>query len=241
MWLRRLLVALYGLEERSAHTPEEVDWTTLPERCVLQIHWRRSRDFRRRLHGAGFGVVVLARHPLDVLLSILQFASHEPETARWLDGLGGDEQSIIGAEPISTSFQLYAASARARALLNLSSEWWDHALFTTRYEDLVASPAAELARLTGKLAVAPAMPFDLALQAVTFTGLAAEAQNRHFWQGRSGHWRELLPADVAAQIANPYLELMRRFGYAVDADPALTAATAHARWLERTAARAPQS
>jgi hypothetical protein len=35
MWPRRLLVAAYGLEERSTHTPDELGWATLPKRCAI--------------------------------------------------------------------------------------------------------------------------------------------------------------------------------------------------------------
>ena len=44
MWLRRLLVVAYGLQETAAHTPADVDWEAVPERCVLQMHWRRTPE-----------------------------------------------------------------------------------------------------------------------------------------------------------------------------------------------------
>src|SRR5437762_2987502 len=33
-WLRGLLASIFGLEERAALTPDDVDWSALPERCV---------------------------------------------------------------------------------------------------------------------------------------------------------------------------------------------------------------
>jgi hypothetical protein len=41
MWLRRLLGAIYDLEELSANTPAAVPWNELPKACVLQLHWYR--------------------------------------------------------------------------------------------------------------------------------------------------------------------------------------------------------
>jgi hypothetical protein len=234
MWLRRLLVALYGLEERSAHTPGEVAWADLPERCALQIHWLPERSFRRRLRASGFRTVVLVRHPLDALLSILHFAGHEPETARWLDAEGGDEAAIIGAQPTSEAFLAYATGPRARALLSVSPAWWRRAAFVTRYEDLVASPERELARLAAALGVPTLVSPGEAVEQVTFARLALEASNTHFWQGRAGHWRELLPADEARTIARVHEKLLRRFDYAVEPDPELTPEIARARWLERS-------
>ncbi|HVU76492.1 MAG TPA: hypothetical protein VHC67_02845 [Gaiellaceae bacterium] len=233
MWLRRLLVTLYGLEERSAHTPGEVGWETLPDRCALQIHWRPERPFRRRLRASGFRTVVLVRHPLDALLSILHFAGHEPQTARWLDAEEGDESAIIGSEPTSEAFLAYATGPRARALLSVSPGWWARADFAVRYEELVASPERELARLAAALGVPTAVSPAEAVEQVTFARLAREASNTHFWQGRAGHWRELLPAEEARAIARAHDELLVRFGYAVDPDPALTREVARARWLER--------
>lgn len=233
MWLRRLLVALYALEERSAHTPPEVPWDDLPERCVLQIHWRPEREFRRLLRGSGFRVVTLVRHPLDALVSILHFAGHEPETARWLDGEHGDESSIIGAEPTSEAFLRYAESPRAQALLGISPAWWRHAAFGTRYVDLVSAPEQQLTRLVAALRAPTVCTPAEALEQVTFERLAREATNRHFWQGRAAHWREVLPAEHARAIAAPHAKLIRRFGYAVDPDLDLTIEVARERWAAR--------
>jgi hypothetical protein len=235
MWLRRLLVALYGLEERSAHTPAEVLWQDLPERCVLQIHWPPERAFRRRLRASGFRVVALVRHPLDALVSILHFAGHEPETARWLDGEHGDEAAIIGADPTSEAFLRYATGPRAKALLSISPAWWGRAAFATRLLDLSAQPERELGRLVQALRV-PAVCSPLeAVERVTFDGLAREVANRHFWRGQPGHWRELLPSEQALAIAAEHAELIRRFGFGVEPDPMLTPELARARWAELAA------
>ena len=225
MWLRRLLVAAYGLEERSAHTPDEVDWDGLPERCVLQLHWHRTADFRRRLRGGGFRVVVLARHPLDVLLSILHFAPHEPATARWLDGEGGDESTLAAADPASPAFLSYAVGPRAKALLSITPEWWSHSDARVRYEALVDHPVEELGRICDDLGVRPVVEPARAVDVASFERLRAEATNQHFWQGRPGLWKELVPTHVALEIAAAYPE-MAELDYRVGVDDR----TARARW-----------
>ena len=235
MWLRRQLVALFGLEERSAHTPDSVDWEALPAGCVLQLHWPRTRAFARTLDRHGFRVLTLARHPLDILVSILQFSAREPATACWLDGAGGDERAIIGADPLSPAFRTYATGPRARALLDISPQWWDRSLFALRYEDLVAGPERELARIVDAVGVAPVLAPGRVADVVTFDALQREAANGHFWQGRVCHWRELLPADVAADLARPHQKLLGTLHYTVDADRTLSPETARARWDERTA------
>jgi len=230
MWLRRLLVTLYGLEERSAHTPAEVDWDGLPERCVLQLHWYRTRELRRQLGRAGFQVVVPVRGPLDALLSILQFAPHEPETARWLDGLNGDERSIVGATPTSEAFLRYATGPRAKALLDVSPRWWDHSVYAVRYVDLVDDPVARLTELSAAVGAPTSTSPSEAVEQASFRRLAAEARNNHFWRGRPGHWRELLPADVVEPIVRAHRDLMRRFDFTAEPDPTLTTEEALSRW-----------
>ena len=225
MWLRRLLVAAYGLEERAAHTPDEVDWDRLADGCVLQLHWHRTPAFRALLATHGFSIVVLARHPLDVLVSILHFAPHEPQTARWLDGESGDERRLVGADPASAAFLAYATGPRARALLSITPEWWDTGDARIRYEDLVERPVDELARLVDELGGTPVVSAAQAVEAVRFDELRDEATNLHFWQGRPGLWKELVPTRYALAIAAVYPE-MERLGYSVGLD----AATAKARW-----------
>ena len=225
MWLRRLLVATYGVEERAAHTPDELDWEALPERCALQLHWHRAPDFRDRLERFGFSVAVIARHPLDVLVSILHFAPHEPQTARWLDGEGGDEAMLLGADPASPAFLAYGTGPRAKALLSITPEWWPHADASTRYEDLLEDPAGELGRLVEALGGPTIVPPAAAVEAVSFARLQQEATNQHFWQGRAGIWEELVPTTAALEIAAAH-PTMRELGYRVGVD----AETARARW-----------
>ena len=225
MWLRRLLVALYGLEERSAFTPDELDWEALPERCAVQLHWHRTPELRALLDRHGCSVVVLARHPLDVLVSILHFASHEPATDLWLDGEAGSEARLRGADPTSPAFVEYAKSPRARALLSVTPEWWGHADACVRYESLVADPAGELGRIAAALGAPTLVSPAEAVESVRFERLKAEAPNQHFWQGRVGLWQELLPTAVALEIAEAHPG-MRRFGYTVGVDNR----TALARW-----------
>src|SRR5262245_66165344 len=82
-WLRSLLGSLYGLDDVVCDRPEEVPWEALPERCVLQLHWSPDRDLRELLQDHEFHPVTVARHPLDLLLSILHFSTTWPGTSRW--------------------------------------------------------------------------------------------------------------------------------------------------------------
>jgi hypothetical protein len=175
-------------------------------------------------------VVVPARGPLDALLSILQFAPHEPETARWLDGLHGDESSIVGVAPTSEAFLRYATGPRAKALLDVSPRWWDHAVYAVRYVDLVEDPVGRLTELASAVGAPTVRSPSEAVEAASFQRLAAEANNRHFWRGRPGQWRELLPAHIVAPILSAHRDLMRRLELTAEPDPTLTTHEALARW-----------
>jgi hypothetical protein len=122
-WLRILLAQLYDLAQYAAHTPDALDWETLPENCIVQLHWHRLPPFTTFLAAQNFRVVTMARHPLDILISILQFSPHEPQTACWLDGENGNETAIHNKSVISPEFLAYAVSSRAQALLSISREW----------------------------------------------------------------------------------------------------------------------
>ena len=78
------------------------DWAALPPEVVLQIHWRRTPEFQAKLNEHGFHVVTVARHPLDVLISILHFCIYESESEQWLLGerrLGSGDLLRDAAKP----------------------------------------------------------------------------------------------------------------------------------------------
>ncbi|MEX2118374.1 MAG: sulfotransferase domain-containing protein [Pirellulales bacterium] len=236
-WLRRLLSSLYEVGEIAAHVPDDFDWAGLPEGCVLQIHWRPTPEFVQRLGEHGFHVVVLARHPFDVLISILHFALCAPSTSHWLAGEGGDETPIFGAMPRSTAFLDYATGARAAGLLSVSSSWWHQpGVHRVRYEDLVRDPYSELARLVAGLDVRARHRPEDAVAANTLDKLR-ESQSRHsfhFWKGQPGLWKSFLPMAEARQMAEPLAGSFAELGYACDPDPALDARQADANWIKLT-------
>lgn len=241
MWLRRLLVTALGSRELSADTPGAVPWDELPEDVVLQLHWPPNPDLEARLDAYRFTSAVVTRHPLDVLVSILQFAQSEPRTARWLNGAGGNELSLIDADPTSGAFAAYAVSERAERLLELTPAWRadQRPTASLRYEDLVANPEAELERLLVQLSVEPRATVTDIVAANTLSGLRSETGSRHFWRGHPGHWRALVPARIAEAVSSVHEAAFLTGGYDADADAALDEDEARARWRELLAEIAP--
>ncbi len=231
-WLLHLLSKLYNAATWTVHNPIELDWEALPAACILQVHWHPERSFRSQLAQSRFRVVALARHPLDILISILQFSLHDP-TARWLEGEGGNERPIYGAMPRSTAFLDYATGPRAAALLSVTREWW--ALpdcLTLKYETLVASTADELGRLARELGVEPVTPIESAIEATTLPNLRKLTQNNnHFWQGQSNQWLRLFTQAEADILAKAQSKSFEQLDYSCTADPDLTPAQADGNWV----------
>lgn len=234
-WVSTTLADYLGLTWRSAFTPGEVDWHALPERYSIQIHWPRTARFQRLLDRQRAQVVVLVRHPLDTLISIMQFAHQSLSTAHWAGGAGGNERSILGALPSSTDFVEYAVSKRARLLLSISEQWWGpRAVACIRFEDLIADPAAALRQIATAGGIKPVRLVCDVVAAHRFERLQAELRT-HYWQGQAGLWRKLLTADVVEQIAPAYERRAKRFGYDLTPDPQLTDKRARAEWHRHVA------
>ena len=232
-WLRFLLSDLYGVPGLAAHNPGEVAWRTLPPECLLQIHWHRTVPFLTRLTQHRFRVVTIARHPLDVLISLLHHALHTLDD-RALEGQAGSERSLVGAMPRSTAFLRYATSQRAAALLSITPQWW-HApgVRAIRYEALVADTEGELGDLSGSLDVEACRCIAEVIASLTMAELRARTGNEsHFWVGRPGLWRRLLTAAEASEIASVHAGVFAGLGYECDPDPHLGAAEADANWVE---------
>jgi hypothetical protein len=234
-WLRHLLRSLFRFEhpdgELAVHLPGDVPWAALPERCVLQLHWHRVEPFVSLLREHRFRVVTLARHPIDVLISILRFAPYQPATARWLAGEGGDERAILGVSPRSSAFLDYATGPRARALLSVTREWWDAAdCHRLRYEDLVGNTAAALRQLADAVGGVSPGRITEAIEANSMQRLRDNGHGPHIWKGHPGLWTFLLTAPEAERIAAAHAEVFRDLGYTCQPDHALSADLADENW-----------
>ncbi len=232
-WLLHLLSRVYDLPRQAPNSPSEVDWSALPPRCVLLFHWHREPSFLAHLRQHHCHIVGMVRHPLDVLLSVLHYCLHG--STIWLDGEGGNEQSIIGALPCSPAFLEYATGARAGALLSISRQWWGAPeSYSVRYEDLLADPAGQLQRLVEALGEPPCRPIPEAVAGTTLSELRRQHPERkyHFWKGQAGLWRSQLPAREAGVIAAAHPGSFAPLGYACDADPCLEVRQADANWIK---------
>lgn len=231
-WLRHILSSHYSFEQYSIHRPNDLDWGKLAENCVVQIHWHKFSEFSTFLETQGFRVITIARHPLDVLISILHFSMFEPQTACWLDGEGGGESSIFDKSPTSSEFYLYATGPRAKALLSVTPElWYTSNVVRVRYEDLVFRPSETIGTLLQNLRT-PSVDFSKILESFTLDKLRTSAPNQHFWKGCPGLWRSLIPPKIAYAIAEVHSEVFATLDYRCDPDTNLVNAAAEEAWLK---------
>jgi hypothetical protein len=230
-WVRSVLGDILRLEQLAVHNYTELG--SIPERAIVQLHWYREPGFQRFLRDYGFKTLVLARHPLDVLVSILNFIRHEPLTARWLDGNAEIPSSLVGESPTSKEFLRYATSWGAENVLGISYQWWhDPYAIKVRYEQLVERPGQTLLKL--------ARLFDPGVSdengAIGRFDLAyfQSLPNKHGWQGRPGLWRELIVYFDALRIYRRHQRLFYVMGYSVR-PYLLSRAAALRRWQELSA------
>ena len=98
-WVRRVLCDALGIEEDAQHN--YLDFRDMPDAIGIQIHWPREPNFQKFLKDNGFRPVVMLRHPLDILCSVMHFIQHEPATSRWLEGNADIPSDLVGQDPAS--------------------------------------------------------------------------------------------------------------------------------------------
>jgi FkbM family methyltransferase len=216
-WIRRVLADVLDAEELPTAHPADLDWAGLPDRFVIRLHWQRSRLLERTLREHAVTVISAARHPLDVLLSILTFVQRDPSTREWLAGQGGNEESLQRSGPGDPAFLEWAVSSRARLLLALTPAWWStpttHRL---RYEDLIADPDTGFATLLDRCELEALSDPGAAVTHNSPARIHATSGGVPVWRASPGAWREMLKADYVDALMDTHREVMVSLGYDPD-------------------------
>lgn len=232
-WLRHMLARALGLVEHGVHRPGDLAWNQLPPRSIVQIHWRPERDFCQLLAENNVRVVVLSRHPMDVLISILSFCQHDRSTLQWLDGADGNELSLQGASPTSEAFLSYAESPRAQSLLSISALWWQMPfVHRVRYEHLVFNTAGRLANLISRLGETAREPLAEVVATCSPESMQGISVDWLYdvWHAQPELWQRLVPKAEAARLYACHLSLLRTLDYTCQANPQLTSDEAQRAW-----------
>lgn len=232
-WTRELLGSLFELEQIPVHNPAELDWENLPHRCVIQIHWYPEESFLSRLERHGVRVAVMARHPLDVLMSWLNYVYYIHQEGYCPGGGACLDCAIVGVLPRSDSFLEWTRSEYARCLLFHSPSWWNRTgVLRVRYEDLVADTQGALERLASEIGDLPRRPIAEVVEAnaIGRKKPGHEVWHFHYWQGQPGLWKDLLPAAEARAIATSIPEPFGTLGYPCDPNERLESFEADRNW-----------
>lgn len=233
-WVRCLLGSIFELEQMVAHRPEEVAWEALSPRCVLQLHWHPNESFVTQLRRYGFRVVVLARHPFDVLISSLNYSYYVHLEGRCSGGGACPSCSTVGPLPRSSAHLDFACGECGRRSYSISTAWWPRPdVVRVRYEELVAAPEEVLARLAREIGQEPRQSIAAMVGSTSIDELkpGRDVWHYHYWQGRPGLWRSFLPAEEARRIAAANPEPFAVLGYACDPDESLDGTQADLNWL----------
>jgi hypothetical protein len=232
-WLRMMLRDVLELDELIVRHPGDLDWERLPERAVINLHWPATVYLQSFLEAARVKVVTISRHPFDVLVSILRFAQTEPETIQWLWGRGGDEDSLLDADPTSEPFAQWAMSERALHLIEVSSSWLAVPdVAHVSYDKLVESPEREVHRLVQRLSLAPVKPIAEAVQRFTPAWVNERSGIAHAWTATTDMWKEVLPADLVDQLRVRYRYQLRQLGLTATPDVKINRSEARDRWQQ---------
>jgi hypothetical protein len=237
-----MLATFYGLDQISAQTPDFIPWDNLPNRCVIQIHEWPEPEFLGLLEASRIRVVSPARHPFDVLMSWLNYYYYVHEEGRCTGKC--NECGLVGLTPRSEAFLEYVKGFHGRAVLGFTPWWWRRSeVIRIRYEDLVSDPVAALKLAADQIGESFRRPVG---EVIGETSIGQMKSNRdawqyHFWQGRPGLWRSLIPAkdarSLAASLRDPFEALkyacdpFAELGYVCDPDESLEPAQADLNWI----------
>ena len=228
--------------EASDLTLDEVD--ALRPLVYLRMAEKAETTGRHKVHdaytqnGAGepifptaatLGAVYVIRNPLDLAPS---YAHHSAQDVDWAVGAMGDASHAMSAARWALPNQF------RQIMLTWSghvTSWVDDAPFPVeviRYEDMHLDAEATFARAARAAGVdAGAAEIRRAIEFSSFEE-AKRQEEEHgfaeknpgaesfFRQGKIGTWRDEITADQAAQIIADHGEVMERFGYLQNGEPA---------------------
>ena len=198
-WVRRVMSDVLGYPHFAAHSVEDFP-KELPTDCILNIHALNEPPEKAFFERHSCKIIVLARHPLDIFVSVLQFARNEPAVHRWLDGSCGIPHDAASLCPDDARFVDWMTGAGARRLLSVSLSWWRDAQPTIRlsYEDLVARPNESFNSVFNHLGIKCINGLDAALNKYT-VAYFAEFKN-HGWLGSPGTYRRFITSQNCERV-----------------------------------------
>jgi len=221
-WVRRVMSDTLGYPHFAAHSIEEFP-QDLPSNCILNIHALNGPTERVFFEKHSCKLIVLARHPLDVFVSVLQFARNEPAVHRWLGGSCEiPRDNVATLCPDDTQFVEWMTGNGARNLLSVSLSWWQDKQLTIRlrYEDLVSHPHEMFNSVFNSLDAECNGSLEEALAKYTVSYFA-QFKN-HGWLGRPQNYAKFITKANCQRVHAAQSEYFLTMGYNVQNGNGLT-------------------
>ena len=190
----------HGLSNPPRPSLADSEWLDLPTEVVLQLHWRRGPAFGGTFNGTVPDAAV-ARHPLDVLISILHFCLLRIRIGTRF-GCSGPAERSRGSSPRCPEPTIHRICTRGpRADTGRYPNWWGQPrVFGRGYEDFATRMAMQ--RIEAVFGPVRCVPLRAGrVEACSLARLREQTTNNHFWKGSPGLWRSLLPPVETAEIA----------------------------------------
>lgn len=214
-WVSFSLAHLYGAEQLAVHNFTDLSHIKIPRKVVLQLHDSPSnKKLANYLLDNDYKVITVARHPLDVLISILHFTQVRTDPVQWLDGAAHIED-LRGLDPSSEKFIEWCLGDNASRVLAITYEWaCSGKARVVRYEDLLENPIESfkdaVSYVGGKTdsskIIQTIEKFD-----INFFRKA----NKHGWKAKKGNWINFFTINDAQSIYNRHKDIFELFDYDV--------------------------
>jgi len=220
-WVRRVMSDVLGYPHFATHSVNDFP-EDLPADCILNIHALNEPLENAFFEGRSCRFVVLARHPLDVFVSVLQFARNEPAVHKWLDGSCEIPRDAASLCPDDARFVDWMTGEGARNLLSVSLSWWrdPRPAIRVRYEDLVARPRETFTSVFSRLGAKGVNDLDAALDKYSVSYFA-EFKN-HGWLGSPGIYRRFVTSPNCERVYAAQADYFTTMGYSARGDDRLS-------------------
>lgn len=201
---------------RDSTTPRRIDVESIDEPLILIHHlpYQRYVEEAKTLHNVPHKTITIARNPYDVILSAFRFNQKSISCYEWLGRTVFPSRHFAKDKtPLSSDFLAWATSEGAASLLKTTTSWLAHADVIARYEDFIAQPEKELARILEELEYKADQKKIAVSVSQTKNAYLKDNPLQHRWLSSSETWKKFITKDVAEAIYEAHKEVFIAQGY----------------------------
>lgn len=208
---------------QSKYPPDAPAYTIWGQRLhVLKTHLTPDHPRMANCPGATAGVIVVDRHPLDILLSALNYAAVKEYALSFLNETIKPVEQIVADGEFGHYIDQFIAEDGFPRFFSVSEGYstylsrWRSAqagqpFHAIRYETMFNDPGAEVQRLAEFIG----KPIDRAgIETILDkVDLTTKANGRFYWKRRANNYREMLTPDLIDRFEAGYSGQLAAHGY----------------------------